>query len=141
MNKREIEQAQEVIESVRTGKGPLEPLEAAFPEKSPTLDFERRAEVSALLELAEDANALEVALFKIVWDRDVARGLKYTLTDTDNWAKDFHDTYERIAPQFGYKTRKESAVPWNEVPQPNRNLMIAVCAEVLCRFAQTRGQK
>jgi hypothetical protein len=53
----------------------------------------------------------------------------------EKWAKDFHDTYERTAPRFGYETRKESAKPWEEIPEKNRKLMIAVCAEVLCRFA------
>lgn len=50
-------------------------------------------------------------------------------------AKLFHDTYERLAPQFGYETRKESAKPWAEVPENNRNLMTAVCAEVMSRHA------
>lgn len=31
-------------------------------------------------------------------------------------ARLFHETYERLAPEFGYKTRKESAVPWKDVP-------------------------
>lgn len=56
----------------------------------------------------------------------------------EKWAKDFHETYERTAPQFGYKTRTESAKPWEELPEPNRRLMIAVCAEVLSRFAEYR---
>lgn len=41
-------------------------------------------------------------------------------------AKAFHDAYEKLAPKFGYETRKESAVPWDEVPENNQNLMIAV---------------
>jgi hypothetical protein len=43
----------------------------------------------------------------------------------------FHETYERLAPQFNYKTRKASAVPWDAVPESNKQLMIAVCAEIL----------
>ena len=46
-------------------------------------------------------------------------------------AKRFHEAYERLAPQFGYETRKESAVPWQDVPENNKRLMIAVCAEIL----------
>jgi hypothetical protein len=46
-------------------------------------------------------------------------------------AQRFHETYERLAPAFGYETRKESARPWAEVPEQNRRLMIAVCAEIL----------
>lgn len=46
-------------------------------------------------------------------------------------AKAFHEAYERLAPSFGYETRKESAVPWEQVPEQNRALMTAVCAEVV----------
>lgn len=46
-------------------------------------------------------------------------------------AQKFHETYERLAPSFGYETRKSSAKPWSEVPDNNKNLMIAVCAEIL----------
>jgi hypothetical protein len=43
----------------------------------------------------------------------------------------FHDTYERLAPWFGYDTRRESAVPWDAVPMPNRRLMVATVRVVL----------
>ena len=46
-------------------------------------------------------------------------------------AKLFHDTYEQLAPNFGYTTRKSSAVPWSDVPEPNKSLMIAVAEKVL----------
>jgi hypothetical protein len=46
-------------------------------------------------------------------------------------AQFFHETYERLAPEFGYETRTESAVPWEQVPENNRALMEAVAAEVL----------
>lgn len=46
-------------------------------------------------------------------------------------ARKFHETYERLAPKYSYKTRKASAVPWEDVPQNNKQLMIAVCAEIL----------
>lgn len=46
-------------------------------------------------------------------------------------AKKFHETYERLAPLFGYKTREAPAVQWEHVPQQNRALMIAVCAKLL----------
>src|SRR5207253_2058401 len=39
-------------------------------------------------------------------------------------------TYERLAPSFGYQTRKASAVPWSEVPEANKRLMVAVAAAV-----------
>lgn len=50
---------------------------------------------------------------------------------SDKIAKLFHETYERLAPEHGYKTRTESAVPWEQVPENNRNLMIATVKEVL----------
>lgn len=46
-------------------------------------------------------------------------------------AKAFHETYERLAPDHGYETREASAKPWKEVPEDNRNLMIAVVEELL----------
>ena len=46
----------------------------------------------------------------------------------------FHETYERLAPDFGYETRKESAVTWSEVHRENRQLMIAVATEILARL-------
>lgn len=49
-------------------------------------------------------------------------------------ARRFHSTYELLAPEFGYETRKESAKPWAEVPEQNKRLMIAVCAELANSF-------
>lgn len=49
----------------------------------------------------------------------------------DELAERFHETYERLAPHYGYGTRPESAVPWEQVPKKNRDLMTAVCAEVM----------
>lgn len=46
-------------------------------------------------------------------------------------AQRFHEHYERLAPDFGYRTREASAKPWAGVPEPNRSLMIAVAAAVL----------
>ena len=46
-------------------------------------------------------------------------------------AQQFHEIYERLAELAGYKTRKESAKPWAEVPGKNKSLMIAVCEEIL----------
>ena len=44
-------------------------------------------------------------------------------------AKRFHDTYERLAPSFGYETRTETRE--FDPDSPNGRLMIAVCAEVM----------
>lgn len=45
-------------------------------------------------------------------------------------ARAFHEAYERLAPSFGYETRKESSVPWEQVPENNRRLMTAVAGEM-----------
>jgi hypothetical protein len=52
-------------------------------------------------------------------------------------AQIFHETYERLAPEFSYQTRKASAVPWEDVPENNKRLMVAVCAEILDKHAGT----
>jgi hypothetical protein len=44
-------------------------------------------------------------------------------------AKIFHDTYERLAPSFGYETRKDTKV--FDPESPNGKLMAAVCGEVV----------
>ena len=46
-------------------------------------------------------------------------------------AKRFHEVYEELATDFGYETRKASAVPWEKVPEPNKSLMIAVVGVLL----------
>lgn len=48
-------------------------------------------------------------------------------------ARAFHEAYERLAPEWGYKTREASAVPWEDVPAQNRCLMMEVVAELLDR--------
>lgn len=49
----------------------------------------------------------------------------------EDLARYFHATYEAFAPSFGYRTRQASAVAWEEVPDHNKRLMIAVCQRVL----------
>jgi hypothetical protein len=51
--------------------------------------------------------------------------------DSEALARRFHETYERLAPAFGYTTRSETAVPWEQIPGQNRYLMIAVCEELV----------
>jgi hypothetical protein len=50
-------------------------------------------------------------------------------------ARRFHEAYERLAPSFGYYTRPASAVAWEQVPIHNRELMVAVVAELLASGA------
>jgi hypothetical protein len=40
----------------------------------------------------------------------------------------FHDTYERLAPEFGYVTRPDTRA--FDTSSPNGKLMIAVCEEL-----------
>ena len=58
-------------------------------------------------------------------------------------ARLFHETYERLAPEFGYETRTASSVPWENVLEPDRSLMVAIAAAVLAtldrkRYARSR---
>ena len=57
------------------------------------------------------------------WEQDQARA--------EQLAKLFHETYEALAPKFGYETREASRKPWEDVPEQNRKLMIAVCSRLL----------
>lgn len=49
----------------------------------------------------------------------------------EDLARRFHQIYERLAPEYGYKTRDESAVAWEDVPDKNKTLMIATCKALL----------
>lgn len=51
--------------------------------------------------------------------------------DVDDIAQAFHDAYEQLAPGFSYKTRKASAVPWEDVPGPNKSLVRATVAKLI----------
>jgi hypothetical protein len=51
--------------------------------------------------------------------------------DAEKLAEFFHKTYEKFAPEYGYKTRAETAVNWEDVPEENKRLMIHVCRLVI----------
>lgn len=51
----------------------------------------------------------------------------------DQIARAFHEEYEALAPEFGYRTRAESARPWAEVPSDNQSLMRATATRLLER--------
>ena len=51
--------------------------------------------------------------------------------NAEQLAQLFHETYEELAPSFGYQTRKASARPWKNVPKKNKQLMIAVAKQIL----------
>ncbi len=48
------------------------------------------------------------------------------MTDAERIARRFHELYELFAPEYGYKTREATAVSWDQVPDQNKTLMIAV---------------
>lgn len=52
----------------------------------------------------------------------------------------FHEAYERRAPDYGWKTQAESAVPWDEVPVMNRALMLDTVNEVFGPLIKERDE-
>ena len=52
-------------------------------------------------------------------------------SDPELLAHFFHDEYERLAPAYGYETRKDSDDAWADVPEKDKALMIAVCESVI----------
>ena len=50
---------------------------------------------------------------------------------THRVAQAFHERYEWWAPHFGYKTRDASAVPWEDVPEQNKMVMLATIQSLL----------
>lgn len=51
--------------------------------------------------------------------------------NAEQLARLFHETYEELALNFNYETRKASAKPWIKVPENNRRLMIAVAERII----------
>lgn len=51
--------------------------------------------------------------------------------EAERIARAFHASYEALAPLWGYETRRESAVPWEDVPEANRGLMCDVVRALL----------
>lgn len=57
------------------------------------------------------------------------------MSDALSLAVRFHETYERLAPSFGYETRTETRA--FDPTTPNGRLMVAVCGELLLALATT----
>jgi hypothetical protein len=53
----------------------------------------------------------------------------------EQMAKRFHDAYEHFAPLFGYETRAETKGEWEQLPENNKDLMVAVIRNVLIEQA------
>jgi hypothetical protein len=61
------------------------------------------------------------------------------MPDAETVARLFHETYERLAPAYHYKTRRATAVSWDAVPDRNKQHMIATTAEVLAMLFPAQG--
>jgi hypothetical protein len=118
-----------------------------------------QAAIDLLERIGTDSPELTTAINKLIEAKDsaVRAGIRHdtgragsvprpqTVTDPPTLSDDaaeilaekFHETYERLAPEFGYRTREESAKPWAEVPERNKKLMVAVAAELLSRVSVT----
>lgn len=46
-------------------------------------------------------------------------------------ARRFHEIYEALADNFGYKTRLESRCDWKDVPEKQKELMRATAKEIM----------
>ena len=57
---------------------------------------------------------------------------KAPMTDAELAARLFHETYERLAPEYGYETRADTKA--FDPNSPNGRLMIAVCGHVEARL-------
>ena len=53
------------------------------------------------------------------------------LKQAEELAKRFHYLYEMNALNYGYETRRETSVKWEDVPDNIRALMTHVCSEIL----------
>ena len=56
--------------------------------------------------------------------------------DVERMAEAFHAAYERHAPEFDYRTREASAVPWEDVPENNRALMKVATADAISAYLE-----
>lgn len=51
--------------------------------------------------------------------------------NAEQLAQFFHETYNRLAPEFGHRKRQAKAKPWTELSESNKNLLTAVAREML----------
>lgn len=81
-----------------------------------------------------------------MWPKDTAATavigqptLTPELITPEELARYFHDEYERMAPAFDYRTREESAVPWDDLAPGLKRLMVAVSTSVLLRWMPSQA--
>ena len=48
--------------------------------------------------------------------------------ETEIIARQFHYRYEQLAPHFRWETQSLSKVPWDDLPENQKNLMMATVA-------------
>ena len=58
-----------------------------------------------------------------------------TWAKPEEMARMFHELYEEFAPRYNYTTRKESAIPWDELPENHKQLMVDVCWSIITAHA------
>jgi hypothetical protein len=52
-------------------------------------------------------------------------------TQVEAIAHAFHDSYEKQADEHGWQTQESTRVAWEDLPEQNRTLMIAVVSDLL----------
>ena len=57
--------------------------------------------------------------------------MNMSMSEAEKIAKHFHQTYEELAPSFSYETREASRTEWENVPENNKKLMVAVVENLL----------
>ena len=51
--------------------------------------------------------------------------------NAERLARLIHETYERLAPGYGWHSNRPTACAWPDLPPNNQALMVATAAEVL----------
>lgn len=53
------------------------------------------------------------------------------VVSAEDVARKFHQVYEALAPQYNYKTRGDTALPWEQLPENSRRLMVDTSLHIL----------
>jgi hypothetical protein len=76
------------------------------------------------VDVSEIKNAPVVDLTEVVQHAEYAQQVTAI-------ARAFHDRYEALSGQHGWETQERTRVAWEDLPEENRSLMIAVVRELL----------
>lgn len=145
---KEIERLTALIQEERAGRGAMnwlgkgQTISAALTtQPADAAQFGDLGEVEAQKEhwrqwaingMPADKRRLAAATWDAAWKAARAHSSRVHGMDALELARFFHDTYERLAPEYGYETRAETRR--FESGSANGRLMQAVCAEVLQRL-------